>query len=232
LEKAGQPVVRIRVLDLYDLGRQFFLWELAVAIAGYIIGINPFDQPNVEIAKMLARQIVADYAEKGAFLNEKQLLESSGISVYGSVKANTLDDALTSFLKQAGHDAYLAIQAYVNPTTETYAALQTLRVRLRKHSKLATTVGYGPSYLHSTGQLHKGDAGHGLFLQFTSEHRQDVPIPNGIGSSSSTMSFGTFEAAEALGDRKALLSLERKVIRFHFDRDVVEGLNHLSEAVE
>jgi len=232
LEKAGHPVVRIRVLDLYDLGRQFFVWEMAIAIAGYIIGINPFDQPNVEMAKMLAKQIVADYAEKGALPSENKSLQSSGISVYGSVNANTPGDALTSFLKQAEQDAYLALQAYINPTTETYRALQTLRVLLRKQSKLATTLGYGPSFLHSTGQLHKGDAGHGLFLQFTSEHRQDTPIPNEIDSSSSTVSFGTFEAAQALGDRKALVSLGRKVIRFHFDRDVVEGLKHLSEALE
>ena len=231
LEKTA-PVVRIRVLDLYDLGRQFFLWEMAIAIAGYIIGINPFDQPNVEMAKVLARQMVADYTEKGVLPSERKSLESDRICVYGSIKANTASEALMSFLKQAEQDAYLAFQAYINPTTETYSALQTLRVRLRKRSKLATTVGYGPSFLHSTGQLHKGDAGHGLFLQFTSEHQQDAPIPDEAGSISSTVSFGTLEAAQVLGDYRALVSLDRKVIRFHFDGNVVDGLNHLSEAVE
>jgi len=232
LEKTGQPVIRIRFLDLYDIGKQLFLWEMAVAIAGHIIGINPFDQPNVEIAKVLARQMVADYTKKGALPDERKSLESDRISVYGSTKANTIGEALVSFLNQAKQDGYLALQAYINPTPENYRALQTLRVRLRKQSKLATTLGYGPSFLHSTGQLHKGDAGHGLFLQFTSEHQQDVPIPDEAGSTSSTITFGTLEAAQALGDHKALVSLGRKVIRFHFDRNVVEGLNHLSEAVE
>jgi len=232
LEKTGQPVVRIRFLDLYDIGRQFFLWEMAVAIAGYIIGINPFDQPNVEMAKVLARQMVANYTQTGALPTEKKLLESDRICVYGSIKAKTAGEALMSFLEQAEQGAYLGFQAYVNPTTETYRALQTLRVRLRRRSKLATTVGYGPSFLHSTGQLHKGDSGHGLFLQFTSEHQQDAPIPDEVGSISSTVSFGTLEAAQALGDYKALVSLGRKVIRFHFDRNVADGLNQLSEAIE
>ncbi len=231
LERAGHPVVRTRVLDLYDLGRQFFLWEMAIAIAGYVIGINPFDQPNVEMAKESARQMVAEYTEKGALPSEKPSLESDGVSVYGTINAKTAGDALTRFLEQVGQGAYVALQAYVHPTVETYAALQELRVRLRGRTKLATTVGYGPSFLHSTGQLHKGDAGHGLFLQFTSEHRQDAPIPDEPGSSSGAVSFGTLEAAQALGDREALLSRGRKVIKFHFSRDVVEGLNRLSEAV-
>jgi glucose-6-phosphate isomerase len=232
LEKTGQPIVRIRFHDPYDIGRQFFLWEMAVAIAGHIIGINPFDQPNVELAKALAKQMVANYAEKDASPTERKLSDSDQLCAYGSIKANTAGEALMSFLKQTQQGAYLALQAYVNPTAETYRALQTLRVRLRKHSKLATTVGYGPRFLHSTGQLHKGDAGHGFFLQFTSEHQQDAPIPDEAGSISSTVSFGTLEAAQALGDYKALLSLGRKAIRFHFDRNVVDGLNQLSEAIE
>jgi len=232
LEEAGQPVVRIRFLDVYDIGRQFFLWKMAAAIAGHIIGINPFDQPNVEIAKVLARQMVTNYTKNGALPTERESLESDRISVYGSTKANTTGEAMMSFLNQAEQDGYLALQAYVNPTAEIHRALQLLRVRLRNHSKLATTLGYGPSFLHSTGQLHKGDAGHGLFLQFTSEHQQDVPIPDEAGPTSSKMSFGTLEAAQALGDYKALVSLGRKVIRFHFERNVVDGLNHLSEAVD
>jgi glucose-6-phosphate isomerase len=232
LEKAGQPVVRIRFLDLYDIGRQFFLWEMAVAIAGHIIGINPFDQPNVEMAKMLARQMVADYTKKSALPSEGKSVDSDQICVYGSIKDNTPGEALTSFLKQGEQGSYLALQAYVNPTSETYRALQTLRVRLRTRTRMATTLAYGPSYLHSTGQLHKGDAGHGLFLQFTSEHQQDVPIPDEAGSTSSTVSFGILETAQAFGDYKALVSLGRNIIRFHFDRNVADRLNHLSEAVE
>jgi glucose-6-phosphate isomerase len=231
LEKAGQLVVRIRILDLYDLGGLFFLWEMAVAVAGYIIGINPFDQPNVEMAKELARQTVAEYLREGALPSEKPSLESDDISVYGSVNAKTAGDALETFLKQAGDGEYVALQAYLHPKAETDAALQALRVRLRERTKLATTLGYGPSFLHSTGQLHKGDAGHGLFLQLTSEHHQDAPIPDAPGSSSSALSLGILEAAQALGDWKALRSRGRRVIRFHFNRDVLEGLRHLTEAV-
>jgi hypothetical protein len=231
LESAEQPVVRVRLLGSYDVGGHMFLWEMAVAIAGRIIGINPFDQPNVEMSKVLARQMVADYVKTGKLWSEKKMLESEGISVYGSIQANTPSEAFIQFLKQAKQSTYLGLQAYVNPTTETDVALRRLRVLLRHRTKLATTLGYGPSFLHSTGQLHKGDAGHGLFLQFTSEHEHDVPIPNEVGSKS-TISFGTLEAAQALGDYQSLVGSGRMIIRFHFNRNVANGLNYLSDALE
>jgi transaldolase/glucose-6-phosphate isomerase len=217
LEAAGHPVVRLRLRDLYDLGGQFFLWEMATAVAGYRLGVNPFDQPDVEAAKVLARKMVAEYAEKGAL--------SKGDSAPLTAKA------LNGFLSQARNGDYVALQAYVQPTAGTDATLLALRTRLRDRLKLATTVGYGPRFLHSTGQLHKGDAGNGLFIQFTADDPRDAPIPDEAGSPRSSITFGLLKAAQALGDGQALMDGGRRVIRFHLGRDVVGGLEQLAEAV-
>jgi len=221
LEDAGHPVVRLRLRNVYDLGGQFFLWEMATAVASHRLGINPFDQPNVEAAKVLARKMVAEYAEKG--------------SLPAGEAASLTGDALTEFLAQAESGdpstgsgrSYIAIQAYVQPTEETGAALQALRTQLRDRLKLATTLGYGPRFLHSTGQLHKGDAGNGLFIQFTSDAVEDVPIPDEAGSPDSSMSFGVLKTAQALGDAQALLDAGRRVIRFDLGRDVAGGIRQL-----
>jgi glucose-6-phosphate isomerase len=215
LETAGHPVVRLRLRDLYDLGGQFFLWEMATAVAGHRLGINPFDQPNVEAAKVLARKMVTQYTEEGV--------------LHRGESAPLTAQALNEFLAQVQPGDYVALQAYVQPTAETDAALVALRVRLRDRLKLATTVGYGPRFLHSTGQLHKGDAGKGLFIQFTADDPRDAPIPDEAGSPGSTMSFGVLKAAQALGDRQALLDADRRVIRFHLGSDVVGGLKQLTE---
>jgi len=217
LERAGHPVVRLNLHDRYDLGGQFFLWEMATAVAGHRLGINPFDQPNVEAAKVLARKMVAEYTEKGALPPG----ESSPLTA----------EAWNEFLAQAQAGDYLALQAYLQPTAETDAALAALRIRLRDHYRLATTVGYGPRFLHSTGQLHKGDAGRGLFIQFTADDPQDAPIPDEAGSPDSTMTFGVLKAAQAMGDRQALLDAGRRVISFHLGNDVVGGLKKLGEVV-
>jgi transaldolase/glucose-6-phosphate isomerase len=221
LESVGHPVVRLHLDDLYDLGGQFFLWEIATVVAGSRLGINPFDQPNVEAAKVLARQTVADYQEKGALpdggfapLTSEALEQFLALAQTGERTANSLR-------------SYIALQAFVQPTPETDAALLALRTRLRDRTKLATTVGYGPRFLHSTGQLHKGDAGNGLFIQFTADDLQEVPIPDEAGSSNSAMSFGVLKTAQALGDWQALLAAGRRVIRFHLGDDVVGGLRRL-----
>jgi len=217
LQDAGHPVVRLRLRDLYDLGGQFFLWEMATAVAGHRLGINPFDQPNVEAAKVLARQMVAEYTEKG---------------VLPSGEAAPLTaEALSDFLSLARPGAYIAIQAYLTPTAETDAALQALRTRLRDRTRLATTVGYGPRFLHSTGQLHKGDAGNGLFIQFTADDLRDVPIPDEAGSPDSSVTFGVLKMAQALGDQQALLNAGRRVIRFHLKADVVAELELLTRSL-
>jgi len=154
---------------------------------------------------------------------------SDAIAVYSDVHSNTPADALIAFLGQATTSGYVSLQAYVQPTVETTAALQNLRTRLRDKYHLATTIGYGPRFLHSTGQLHKGDAGNGLFVQFTADDKRDVPIPEEAGSPDSSMSFGILKAAQSMGDRRALLDRGRKVIRFHLGGDVLGGLKKLAE---
>ena len=227
LEREGNPIIRLPLHDLYDLGGQFFIWEMAIAVAGSRLGINPFDQPNVEAAKVLAREITAEYREKGILPVESPLIEEDGIAIYGELTANSVESALTNFLKQAKPGSYIALQAYLQPTVETDLLLQTLRTRLRDRYRLATTLGYGPRFLHSTGQLHKGDAGHGLFIQFTANDQRDAPIPDKAGSFASSMTFGVLKAAQALGDRQALTNRGRKVVRFHLGKDVIGGLKRI-----
>jgi transaldolase/glucose-6-phosphate isomerase len=218
LAGAGHPVVHLRLRDLYDLGEQFFLWEMATAVAGYRLGINPFDQPNVESAKVMAREMVVAYSETGTLPADEP----------APLTAETLE----RFLAQAQARDYVSLQAYVQPTAETDEALQALRTRLRDKFKLATTAGYGPRFLHSTGQLHKGDVGNGLFIQFTADDPRDVPIPDEAGSPQSSMAFGVLKMAQRLGDKQALEDAGRRVIRLHLGKEVVGSLKRLTKALE
>jgi len=202
-----QPAVHVDWPDLYDLGGQFFLWELATAVAGHRLGINPFDQPNVEAAKVLARRLVAEYAEKGAL--------PAGAS------APLDSDALACFLDQARPGDYIAVQAYLQPTAETTVALQAFRACLRDRTRLAVTLGYGPRYLHSTGQLHKGDAGRGLFIQLTAADPEDAPIPDEPGLAASSLAFGLLKTAQALGDAQALAAAGRRVLHLDLGNDEI-----------
>lgn len=200
LEEAGQPVLRLHLADIYDLGGQFFVWEFATAVASYFLEINPFDQPNVESAKVLARQMVAAYRE-------------SGVLPQGDAQTPS-PEGLTEFLSSAKPGDYVAVQAYLQPTPEVKSALGALRLEIRDHYKMPTTLGFGPRFLHSTGQLHKGDAGNGLFIQFTSQAPQDIDIPDEAGGQASGMTFGTLKMAQALGDAQALRDAGRRVISF------------------
>jgi len=198
LADAGHPVLRLQLEDEYDLGAQFFIWEFATVIASCFLKINPFDQPNVESAKVLAREMVTSYSETGV-LPESETSDPS-------------PEILAEFLNSANPGDYVAFQAYVQPTPEIEATLQELRLETRDHYKIGTTLGFGPRFLHSTGQLHKGDAGNGLFVQFTSQRPQDTDIPKEAGSSDSNMTFGTLKFAQALGDAQALRDASRRVI--------------------
>ncbi len=216
LEAAGHPVIRIRLREFYDIGSQFFVWEMATAIAGHLLGIQPFDQPNVEAAKILARKMVAEYAERGELPNGATALVTS--------------EALFEFLDQAAEADYVSLQAYVKPTEATDQVLGELRRAIRKRYRLATTSGYGPRFLHSTGQLHKGDRGNGLFVQFTSDAKQDIGIPKATGSDDALMSFQVLKMAQALGDAAALREGGRRVLTFHLGHDPSAGLLRLLEA--
>jgi transaldolase/glucose-6-phosphate isomerase len=217
LEDAGHPVVEIQLQDIYDLGGQFFQWKLATAIAGQRLGINPFDQPNVESAKVLARDMVAEYTEKGT-------LPDSNPSPLSP-------DIFQSFLGEGGDGAYVAIQAYLQPTPEISEALNKLREAIRNRTQLATCIGFGPRFLHSTGQLHKGDAGNGLFVQFTGDDRIDIQIPDKVGSNGSALTFGVLKKAQALGDQRALLNGGRKVIQFHLGQDAPSEIELLVKSL-
>jgi glucose-6-phosphate isomerase len=234
LEKAGHPIVRLRLSDLYELGGQFFLWEMATAVAGSRLGINPFDQPNVESAKVLAREMVGAYMEQGSLPRLDSTLEGDGITVFTDPSMDSTDlvspqQAMERFLAAAEPGAYIALQAYLQPTPETDQALTALRTHLRNSTHLATTLGYGPRFLHSTGQLHKGDAGRGLFILLTSDSSDDLPIPDKAGSFESSITFGALKQAQALGDRQALLNTNRRVLRFDLGTD---GLNKIEKLIQ
>ena len=228
LAEYGHPIVDLRIADLYDLGAQCFFWEMATIAVGWQLMINPFDQPDVEAAKVLARRVIVEYKERGAMPEETPVLKAPGISVYGDVTAGTPGAALDEFLGQAGPGAYAAIQAYLRPCCETGEALALLRLRLRDRFRIAVTVGYGPRFLHSTGQLHKGDAGRGLFIQLTADDPRDVGIPDELGYPASALSFGILKSAQASGDRQALLDAGRRVLRLHLHDDVSGGLDRLT----
>jgi transaldolase/glucose-6-phosphate isomerase len=223
LAEAGHPVVRFDLNDLYDIGAQIFLWEMAVAVAGHRLGIHPFNQPNVEAAKAQARRMVERYRERG------ELPGSEASPLHPQVLHDFVGQAPVGGSPSPNADrSYIALQAFVQPTVRTDAALLALRTQLRDRYKLATTVGYGPSFLHSTGQLYKGDAGNGLFVQFTAEASRDADIPDEAGSPESGITFGVLEKAQALGDRQAMEDAGRRVIRFHLGEDVLEALDQLA----
>ena len=224
---AGHPLLRLQLADAYDLGAAFFHWEMAAAIAGFFLGLHPFDQPDVETAKEQARRMVAAYQQRGALPTPAPDLVD-GLALYGSVQGTTLPEALTHFL--AGGE-YIALQAQLPPTPATTAALQDVRHQLLVRTGLATTLGFGPRYLHSTGQLHKGDAGRGLFIQLTADSAADAPIPDEAGASASSITFGVLAEAQALGDRQALLDRGRAVLRIHLGADIAAGIAQLRRAL-
>ena len=200
LREAGQPVLEISVPTPYDLGAEFYRWEFATAVACHILGVNAFDQPNVEDAKVRAKARIADYQEKGK------------LELGEFVPLQEAKPALEEFLAGFEHADYFSIAAFLPRTGAMIAALQELRVAIRDKTKRAVTLGFGPRFLHSTGQLHKGGANNGLFLQITADPVEDIQIP-GQG-----MSFGTLELAQALGDYEALKANERRVLRVHLSR--------------
>ena len=214
LAAAGHPVISLRLADLYDIGGQFFLWEMATAVASYFLGINPFDQPNVEAAKIKAREIVAEYARTGSLpAGEFAALEPG---------------ALGTFLKEAKPGDYIAIQAYIPATPAADAALQALRQAIHLRTGLATTVGYGPRFLHSTGQLHKGDGGQGVFIQLVSDAVEDVGIPDEAGQPAAAMGFNVLKKAQALGDARALRAAHRRLIAFEVGTHPVAAIEQLA----
>ena len=238
LIEAGHPLITIKLTDQYDLGAEFFRWMMATAVAGWSLKINPFDQPNVESAKVLARQMVEEYKTRGSLPPASPDLSTAGIEVYCGHKAETISQVWKQFSNNINkRDAenksrnYIAIQAYLKPDPATDRALQALQGKLQEVYKVAVTVGYGPRFLHSTGQLHKGDSGNGLFVQLTADPITDLQIPDEPGGTSSSISFGILIAAQALGDRHALLDTGRKAIRFQIPSPTDEAIKLLISSI-
>lgn len=207
LESAGHPIDRIDLSDPYDIGGEFFRWEMATAIAGSILQINPFDQPGVQRAKEETELALREY------LSTSQL---------GSVEA---PDSIETLLSTAGPGNYMAVNAFVEATPAVDAALAKLRAVVMQRHRIATTLGYGPRFLHSTGQLHKGGANNGLFLQLTADQPDDVPIPG------EAYTFATLAAAQALGDLRVLKERGRRVARVHLGTDPAAEIGALAARI-
>ena len=228
LKAAGFPFIELELDSIYDLGRQFLLWEFATAVAGWVLKIQPYDQPNVEQAKVVARQMMKEYQENGKLPELTPVFEDGIIKVYGENNIRSTGDILNSFLSGCkGGKNYVAIQAYLNPGQINTETLQALRTAIQKKYKVATTLGFGPRFLHSTGQLHKGDSGNGYFIQFVSNIEEDLPIPENAGEENTSITFGILIKAQALGDRQALIDNKRKVITIDLGDNVIESLKLL-----
>ena len=216
LEAAGHPVVRISPGEVADLGQEFYRWEVAIAAAGAAIGIHPFNQPDVQLAKDLAREAM----KKGASAASSDAAPAVEASNPAALRA-----AIQPWLNSAKPGDYFGIDAYLAPTDTTSAALQRIRIALRNRAGAATMLGYGPSFLHSTGQLHKGGPNTGLFLQILDTPAEEVPVPE------TDYSFAELIKAQAQGDYTALEQRKRRVVRVQLGRDVAKGLANLEEAV-
>jgi glucose-6-phosphate isomerase len=235
----GFPVIQLILNDTYDLGKEFFLWEITTSIAGWRLAINPFDQPNVESAKVMTQKILTEYRKTGNIPTSEVTVEEDGIKVYTNFKAKNISNVFEKLFSniQGGLNgkkgrSYISIQAYVKPEKEIEKALQAFRTILLKKFQLATTLGFGPRFLHSTGQLHKGDAGNGIFIQFVSTSSEDIPIPNEVDSSKSYMSFGTLKMAQCMGDAEALKNNHRKIIRIDLGVDPIINLYKLNKYIQ
>ena len=236
LENAGQPVVRIIVSDIYNLGQEFFRWEIATAVAGSILGINAFNQPDVEASKMETRKLTSEYETKGSLPVETPILEESGISLFSDEKNaadlakavgsdRTLGNYLRAHLARLCAGDYFAVLAYVEMNVEHESLLQSLRMSVRDRQRVATCLGFGPRFLHSTGQAYKGGPNSGVFLQITCDDAQDFPVPQ------QKYTFGVVKAAQARGDFAVLAERNRRALRVHLGSDVKAGLKKLSEIV-
>lgn len=230
LEKAGHPAIRVQISDSCSLGSLCCFWELATAVAGHCMGINPFDQPDVESSKRYAAGIMEKHA-KGVLTSDSPTLQDRRMAVFGNVYGNSGGEALLHFLEMGQAGDYAAIQAYLNSSSAIDEALQKLRRCIRDRFLYATTLGYGPRYLHSTGQLHKGDAGRGLFIQLTADNPRDIDIPDTPQSCGASVSFGTLMDSQAQGDYQALIKAGRRVMRIHLYPDIAESLDCLAESL-
>ncbi|MDP6581951.1 MAG: hypothetical protein QF681_14960, partial [Vicinamibacterales bacterium] len=236
LAEAGHPVVDLALHDRFDVAAEFFRWEMATAVCGVVLGVNPFDQPDVEASKVATRELTAAYESAGAFEAELPLARNGGLTLYADPR-NTetlratageqagIDRLLSAHLARLGPGDYFAALAYLDRRATHWAALQRLRHVVREARRVATCVGFGPRFLHSTGQVFKGGPDSGVFLQVTCDDVADLPIP-GRG-----YTFGVVKAAQASGDLQVLAARGRRALRVHLGTDVGAGLERLDGMV-
>jgi len=236
LERAGQAVVRIPVADSYEIGAEFFRWEIATAVAGSVLGIHPFDQPDVEASKIATKELTSAYEQSGALPAEKPFFESAGLQCFADTrnaaalgkdlaKDAQLADVLRAHFARFRHGDYFAVLAYVDMCPAFISELQALRRSVRDQAQVATCLGFGPRFLHSTGQAYKGGPNSGVFLQVTCSDAADLPVPG------AKYTFGIVKAAQARGDFSVLSERGRRALRVHITGDVRAGIVRLREAV-
>ncbi len=237
IEKAGHPVIRIAMPDIYELGAEFFRWEIATAVAGSIIGINAFNQPDVEASKIATRELTSAYEKTGSLPAEKPVVEDSGIKLFtdekNAVELAKLaggDQSLAGYLKahlsriKAGD--YFAVLGYIQMNAEHEQSLQAVRHAVRDKKRVATCLGFGPRFLHSTGQAYKGGPNSGVFLQITCDDSVELPVPG------QKYTFGIVKAAQARGDFQVLADRGRRALRVHLGSNLKAGLATLQAAVQ
>jgi transaldolase/glucose-6-phosphate isomerase len=236
ITKAGHPVVRIAVSDTYNLGQEMFRWEIATAVAGSVIGINPFNQPDVEASKTATRKLTAEYEKTGSLPAESPILSENGIQLFTDEKNaaalasatgsdKTLVGYLRAHLKRLSAGDYFALLAYVQMNEPHEKILQSTRIAIRDKKRVATCLGFGPRFLHSTGQAYKGGPNSGVFLQVTCDDKHDLPVPG------QKFTFGAVKAAQARGDFQVLAERNRRALRVHL-KDVDQGLAALEAAIK
>ena len=232
LQDAGHPVVRITLADRSCLGQEFFRWEIATAVAGAVIGINPFDQPDVEASKIKTRELMAAYERQGALPAEIPLFEDDGIKVFADAQnaealqgAANLQAVLRAHLARLKQGDYVALLAYIARNPRNQNVLNEIRIAVRDAKRVATCLGFGPRFLHSTGQAYKGGPNSGVFLQITADHAADIAVPG------RNYSFGAVIDATAAGDFAVLNERGRRTLRVHLRADVPAGIARLKQAI-
>jgi transaldolase / glucose-6-phosphate isomerase len=233
LEKAGQPVVRITLPNVYAVGEEFFRWEIATAVAGSLIGIDAFNQPDVEASKIETRKLTEEYEATGKLPPEAPFFEGNGVKLYADERnaaalrgGAKLVDVLRAHLSRIGAGDYFAVLGYIPMNAENEKILQTFRHAVRDKKKVATCLGFGPRFLHSTGQAYKGGPNSGVFLQITCDDAADLAVPG------QKYTFGVVKAAQARGDFAVLAERGRRALRVHLGKNLKSGLNTLSKMVQ
>ena len=231
LVAAGHPVIHLILTSPNQVGQAFYLWEFATAVAGSVIGIHPFDQPDVEASKIETQKLTDAYAKDGKLPPEAAFLEEDGIKLFtdatnqAALPKTGLDAVIKAHLARAGAGDYVALLAYIERNPAHIAALTTIRTQIRDHKHTATCVGFGPRFLHSTGQVYKGGPNSGVVLQITADDSKDLPVPG------ENYTFGTVKAAQARGDFDVLAERHRRALRIHLGSNVEAGLTRLAKAI-